>query len=278
MTIQARGDPSGPQVDVLWGTPLRPLQPPDSGPVEGQPEDARKSLDLVLSHAPRAVLAARAKTKKNKGGRTMSMGPRTTAFSIYAVMPPRLTTTMQFAQGGNATSALNLFVNWRLNDLYDPDPGLGGPELVGFSELTAFYKNYIVRRGRVRLVVYNTSPSTVTYNFHGPSSRALAGTETFPILAGQPGFRFVPSCSYAASPFTDETTGWSDWIDLPKMLGWSQQQATIDENWWGDSGHSPTTPVYYPYVGIAPSSVQSWTYLMFFQFECEFFNRLELTG
>jgi hypothetical protein len=57
------------------------------------------------------------------------------------------------------SAASFLVREWRINDVYDPDPLLGGGTVAGFNELAAIYRLWRVENFRVRFEVASNEPA-----------------------------------------------------------------------------------------------------------------------
>jgi len=237
----------------------------------------KKSLPLVglARHVVQVSKAARRRDKrKGAGGESqLALG-----FSRLTAMPARVKAVMNASFHVAGTSTAALYTNWRLNDLYDPDPVIGGPELVAFSEFMAFYTNFRVHRARAKVWTTDITGAKVIYTVVYPSPAATAGSESFQVIAGQPDAQVVSSNDVLSSSATSSIII-VEWTPIWRVLGIDQAAYMADEKFWGTVSASPTTLVYLPVCTFtSDSTTTSFDTMTVMQMEAEFFNRKELTG
>jgi hypothetical protein len=262
----------GPVPVYLDGVPFKEVTASD-------PSDAIIAFVKEVPQSQHALLVldrltAKKATNKSKTGKPKS-GRSDTGFSLRSMIPARNYLKLQFSQGISGAAAVAVYTSWRVS-LYDPDPAIGGPSIMGFTEIMAFYKNFLVRRWRVRITPFMFTSSTMLYCVSWPSRFAALGTETFQQSTGQPEARFAIGCNDLAAP-TGTTTIESPWYDAADVAGVMHSTMTNDENWWGDVGHDSTSLCFQPIVCYSSTGAATFGYIAQFEYEAEFFNRIELT-
>jgi hypothetical protein len=185
---------------------------------------------------------------------------------------------MQFTGQLTAAAASVLYSGWRANDLYDPDVAIGGPELVGFSEIMAFYKNFRVLKFRLRIQPCMFTSGKILLFVGWPASVVTSSSETYTQSSGQPGALRCISFNDLSQP-TAETMVQSPWITVSDLLGMDASSFDADESTWGTSTTSPTRLCYFNVTGFTNDSTNcQFAILTDIEFEAEFFNRVELTS
>jgi hypothetical protein len=291
LSLMVIGERGGKMPLVGSGIPAVQIVPGPDGILEEKlislsgPEPVGPAVSSVIEgvKAFARVLARKGgKRGKQSGARGGNPFPstqgRANTFSINTLLPARLFCKMSFGSQLNVAAASSIFSGWRANDLYDPDVALGGPELVGFSEIMAFYKYFRVVRFRLRLNAIMFTSGKVAYAIVWPASVAPSGGETFQQLAGQPGAQECTSWNDLAGP-TQESLIQTPWIAPCDLLGIDRAAFSADESTWGTATTSPTRLCYINiYATSNDSSAVAMTLKAEIEFEAEFFSRVELTS
>lgn len=167
---------------------------------------------------------------------------------------------------------------WRISDVWDPDPALGGGSVSGFTELIAIYSEWVVERFATTFTVVNNEPALpISFGLIFRDSRPSATITNFnsAVSALEVGPSFGPfSCG--------ETTGMSRFgprkvppIHPAAILG-NPIEYFADLDYHGHGSATPTDPMWmafilYTHSGLNLTNGCFFTFLM--RFTTRFYSK-----
>lgn len=167
---------------------------------------------------------------------------------------------------------------WRISDVWDPDPALGGGSVSGFTELIAVYQEWIVEKFRATFTVVSNEPAIpisfgIIFRDARPSATITSFTTAVSALEVGPSY----------GPFScGETTGMSRFgprkippIHPAAILG-NPLEYFADIDYHGHGSASPTDPMWMAFIMYTHSGIDLTNgcfFTMLMRFTTRFYSK-----
>jgi hypothetical protein len=216
--------------------------------------------DNILYRTPRGKRGGRL-TRQNKENQMYSqLNVSTIPRSLMGAspFPPYMVRKLTYFEPGFVLQdPLNPFAikEWRANDVFDPDPLLGGVSAVGFSELAAIYSLFRVEHVAFRFeVAANESAFAVSF---GVSLRDTQPTTS--VVSYATAQRFLEIAPTTGPCIVGQAAGQSvyrsAWHKIPisSIVG-NPLLVNSDNGWVGTSTTSPAQLAWLAFVALSPGA------------------------
>jgi len=191
------------------------------------------------------------KEKENEVYESLSGGKLSKDMKVNSPFPPEMMIKMSYIEPTQILQGASQFLTkrWRITDIYDPDPLLGGGTVSGYNEITKIYGRYRVLKHSFSFTVVNNEPSIpINFGFimrvDDPTSSIGTVQDCIDSLETSP----------STGPKMVGTTGGMSVYrskiiktDPGVMLG-DKLNYMADSNWTGVTGASPSNNMYLVFI------------------------------